>query len=264
VSPWIARLARLGFAAKGVVYILVGLLTAKAAAGSGERATGSKGAMERILAQPFGEMALAAIGLGLFGYALWRLIEGISDPEHHGTSLKGLALRLGSVGRGFAYGALGWSAVRLLLHLRGPGEDDTASRHWSAVLLDQPFGRAMLAIVGLSVIGYGGYELVSAARSKLGKDLDLGMMRPIARWWVTSVARFGIAARGLVFMIIGYFLVKAAFFRSPSDAKGLSGALQSFYQHPYGHYSLFIAAVGLAAYGVYGLINSRYRHIAGA
>jgi hypothetical protein len=259
MSPWIERLARLGYAAKGVVYIVVGLLAAKAAVGGGERTNGSRGALEAILAQPFGRTALAVIALGLFGYALWRLIEAITYPQHHGTSPKSVALRVGSAGRAVAYGGLGWSAVGLLLHRGGSGGDDGASRHWSAVLLDEPFGRIILAIIGLSIIGYGLYECVAAARSKLGKDLDLGTISPTTLPWITGVSRFGIAARGVVFAIIGYFLVRSALFRAPSEAKGLSGALHSFYLHPYGHYSLFIAATGLAAYGVYQLINSRYR-----
>jgi hypothetical protein len=261
VSPWIERLARLGFAAKGVVYIVVGVLAAQATVGRGGQTTGSRGALAAILAQSFGRTALAVIALGLFGYALWRAIEATTDPGHHGTSPKGIALRLGSAGKAFAYGVLGVSAVRLLLHHGGSGGDDRASHHWSAVLLEEPFGRAILAIIGLSVIGYGIYEVAAAARSKLGKDLDLGTVAPTTRAWITGVSRFGIAARGVVFVIIGYFLVRAAFFRAPSEAKGIGGALGSFYQHPYGHYSLLIAASGLAAYGVYQLISSRYRNI---
>ncbi|HVT05156.1 MAG TPA: DUF1206 domain-containing protein [Thermoanaerobaculia bacterium] len=255
------RLARLGFAAKGVVYIFVGILAAEAAVGSGGKTTGSRGALATILEQPFGRMSLAVIALGLFGYAVWRVIEAITDPTNRGTSPKGIALRLGSAGKAFAYGALGFSAVRLLQHHAKSGGDDQSSRHWSAFLLDKPFGRALLAIIGLSIIGYGIYQFVAAARSKLNKDLALGTIPATTRVWIIRVCRFGIAARGIVFVIIGYFLVRAAFYRAPSEAKGVGGALRSFYQHPYGHYSLLVVSFGLAAYGVYQLINSRYRNI---
>lgn len=261
-SPWIERLARLGFAAKGVVYIFVGLLAAAAATGSGGRTTGSHGALSTIVRQPFGRTAMFVIALGLFGYALWRVIEAVNDPKNRGNSPKGLALRLGSVGKAAAYAALGLSAARLLAHHGGAsGGDDHASRHWTAVLLEKPFGRALVAIIGLSIIGYAIYQFVAAARSKLSKDLDLGSIPPSTRMWIIRLSRFGIAARGVVFVIIGYFLTRAALHRAPSEAKGVGGALRSFYEQPYGHLALVVVAIGLAAYGLYQLINSRYRNI---
>lgn len=260
-SPWIERLARLGFAAKGVVYIFVGELAAKAAMGSGGRTTGSRGALKTILQEPFGRTILSVIALGLFGYAIWRIIEAVSDPKRRGTTPKGIALRIGSVGKALAYAGLGMSAVRLVMHHSSGGSDDQASHHWTGVALDKPFGRVAVGVIGLSIIGYGIYQLVAAARSKLNKDLVLTSIPESARAVITTICRFGIAARGVVFVVIGYFLSRAAFHRTASEAKGVGGALRSFYQHPYGHYALFVVAIGLAAYGIYQLINSRYRQI---
>ena len=114
-APWIERLARVGFAAKALLYGIVGVLAFRAAFSSGGATIGSRGALASLVRHPFGGIVLIVIAAGLFGYAAWRLIEAWVDPERRGTSLKGLGVRIGDAGRGVVHAALGVQAVRLAL-----------------------------------------------------------------------------------------------------------------------------------------------------
>jgi hypothetical protein len=261
-SPWVERLARLGFAAKGVVYLLIGVLAARAGLGKGGRATGSRGALRTIAEQPFGKAMLIIIAAGLFGYAVWRIIEAIHDPRGRGSDAKGVALRLGSACKALAYAALGMQAVRLVMGNSSGAGDDQAPRHWTAVALQKPFGHFLVMAAGLGLIGYGIYQCFNAWRAKLNRDLVLSGIAPEMRRWIVGISRFGIGARGVVFVIIGGLLIRAGLDRASSEAEGIAGALRTMAGKPFGMYALTIVGIGLAAYGLYQFINSRYRSIA--
>ena len=260
-APWIERFARTGYVAKGIVYIVIGTLAARAAFGAGGRTTGSRGAMETIVEQPFGRVMLAVIAVGLLGYAIWQLIAAAADTERKGTEPKGLALRAGQAGRALIYASLALSAVRLTMGDRSGGGDDAAAAGWTARLMAVPFGRWLVALVGLGIIGYGVYQLYRACAAKVRKHLDLWQASATEAEWIVRVGRFGIGARGVVFGIIGWFLIRAAMEYEPRRASGLAGALATLERQPYGPWLLGIVALGLIAYGLYQLANARYRRI---
>jgi len=112
-NPWFERLARFGYASKGVVYLIAGLLTARAAFGLGGQATDKNGVLLAILAEPFGKLVLALIGIGLLGYILLRFTQALLDPEHKGTDPKGIAQRIGYLLSGLFYVGLALTALRL-------------------------------------------------------------------------------------------------------------------------------------------------------
>lgn len=260
-EKWLERLARVGFAAKGTVYIVVGVLAAMAAVGSsGGETTGSKGALETIQRNPFGDVALAVIALGLIGYAVWRFIEAAKDTAHRGSDAKGIALRIASVFKGLFYGILGIESARKLMGDGGGRQDDASAQHWSASVLDKPFGKTLLMLIGLGLVVYGIYQITRAVRSKLGRALAIGSIPLEVRKSVVSISRFGIAARGVVFALIGYFTLRAATNHSAGEAKGLAGVLDAVAGGG-GSLGLGVIAIGLVSYGVYELVNSRYRRI---
>lgn len=253
----IERLARLGYASIGIVYMIVGALAAMAGLGKGGTPRGQKSAFLVILHQPFGRIALGVIALGLTGYTLWRLVSAATDSEHRGSDAKGWAIRLASAGRGLIYGAITIEVLRLMLHKGGGGSGgDAQAKHWAARLIDEPFGPWLIGAVGLGIVAYGAYQLYAAWDAKLSKRLSLGEMDDAVRRKVVAISRFGLGARGVVFFVIGGSLVLAAVKHNPDAARGTSGALASLPEPV-----LVVVGVGLAAYGVYALVNARYRRI---
>jgi hypothetical protein len=262
-SPWIVWLARLGFVAKAVVYVIVGGLAARVAFGmGGGRTTDSSGALLTILSQPFGRLLLAATATGLFGYAAWLVIAAALDPEGRGSDLKGWLKRIGAAARGLMHAALAGQA--LLMALGERTRRGNAVREWTAWLLSAPLGAWLVGLAGASVLGYGLYQFYRVFGADLGKHLDLSTVSaPVARWAV-RLGRFGTAARGLIFGIIGFFLVRAALRYDPGQAKGVAGALRTLATRSEPPWLFGAVAVGLVSYGLYELFEARYRRIRAA
>ena len=253
----IERIARLGYGARGAVYVVVGALALLAAVGQGGRAGDSKDALRAVLAGPFGAVVVGLIALGLLGFAVWRLVEAVTDADRRGTSAKGLAVRGAHLISAGLYLGLAASAASLSLGLGMSGGD--GMHDWTAWLLAKPFGRWLVALGGLAVVGGGFGFLGKAWRGDVTDRLALDA-RARERW-AGPIGRFGYAARGLAFLIIGGFLVAAAWHQRSSDAKGLAEAFALLRAQPYGWILLGLVAAGHAAFGAFGLIQARYRHI---
>ena len=259
---WVERMARLGYTTKGIVYAIVGVLAVQAALGTGGKTTDTKGALGAIAQQPFGQFLLALVVIGLIGYVLWRFIEAIQDPEHkNSNNAEGWARRIGYAISGIIYASLALSAIRLILGSGSGGSSSTSAQDWTARLLSQPFGQWLVGVVGALIIGSGFHEFYKAYKAKFRRELKLHQMSATEETWATRISRFGIAARGVVFIMIGFFLIQAARQSDASEARGLDGALETLSQQPYGPWLLGIVALGLVAYAVYMWVQARYRRI---
>jgi Domain of Unknown Function (DUF1206) len=259
ISRGVTMLARSGYAARGVVYLIVGYFAVLAAFGSGGGTTDTKGALTSLLGEPYGQVLLGIIAVGLFGYALWRLIQSLGDTDGHGTDAKGLAVRGGMIVSAMANTLLAIFALSLIAGWgTGGGGGDSGTQNWTAWLLQQPLGRWLVGLVGLAVIGAGIAHIVKGWQSRFEKYLrmdrdKLDKARPICR--------FGLIARGVVFLIIGGFLIVAAWEFSSAEARGLQGALETLQQQAYGWLLLGIVALGLVAFGVYSIVEAIWREI---
>lgn len=258
---WVERLARFGYLAKGIVYAIVGILAVQAALGTGGKTTNAKGALGAIAAQPFGKFLLVLLVIGLIGYVVWRFIQAIKDPEHRGNDPQSLGRRIGSAISGLIYAGLAWTAIRLIMGSGGGGSGSSSQQDWTARLLSQPFGQWLVGLIGAFIIGFGFYQLYRAYKAKFRKEMKLREMSPTEETWATRLGRFGEAARGIVFIIIGFFLLQAARHSDASEVRGLDGALQALAQQPYGPWLLGIVALGLVAYGIHMGVQARYRRI---
>ena len=263
-APWVKVLARVGFAAKGVVYLIIGALAFQAALGQGGETTDPEGALQTVLRQPYGWLLLVVIAAGLAGYALWRFVQAALDPEGAGTRDTRFVQRAGYAISGVLHAALALQAARLAFGLSGARGGDSGPQDWTALVLAQPMGRWIVVAVGVGVAAFGVTELVRAYRTDLPKQLDLSRLGPSAGKWVVRSGRMGMAARGLVFGLMGAFLVRAAATYDPSEARGLGGALRSLHEQPHGPWLLAVVAIGFVAFGLFELVQARYRRISTA
>jgi len=260
-GPWITILARFGFAAKGIVYITIGVLAAYAAFTTGGKTTDSRGALEEILFKPYGKYLLGAIAVGLAGYALWRFVQAIKDTENKGSGAKGIAVRIGYAVIGVIYAGLAFSALQLVLGSGGESKGDSTSKEWTATLLAQPYGQWLVGAIGLGFIAAAVSHFYKAYTAKFREKLMTSQMSEKAQSFALRTGQFGLAARGVVFGLIGAFLIQAALYSNAGEARGLGGALTALGQQTYGQLLLGVVALGLVAYGFYMLVLARYRRI---
>jgi hypothetical protein len=260
---WVERLARAGFVAKAILYGTIGTLAASAALGVGSArnggATDTRGAMATVLAAPLGKILLAAIGVALLGYAAWRVAEGVFDPDRRGSDAKALVLRGSFLARGVAHAALAVTAFRFATGDGNAGRGADSSREATRAAFEMPGGEWMVWVAALSLAGYGAYQLYRAAAAKLSKRLDAKRLSAEAGPWVIGVSQFGIAARGVVFIAIGWLFVRAATRHDPSEAGGIGEALRAL--RDLGRWPFAAIAIGLIAYAGYQVVNARYRRI---
>jgi hypothetical protein len=259
VAPWVERLARVGYAAKALLYITVGLVAAQAAFGPGGGTTDTHGAMRLVHDMTFGRVILFIVAAGLIGYAVWRVVEAVVDPDRRGRGPKALALRAGSAARGLFHGALGVAALRLASGDRSATTTNDQAREWTAVVFGLPGGALWVWLAAASVTIYGLYQLYRSYAPKLGRQLDLSPLSAETHRWVVRVSRFGIAARGIVFCLIGFFLGRAAAHHDAGQVGGVRESLRMLAN--IGRWPFVVVALGLVAYGVYELVNARYRRI---
>jgi len=258
-NPWFERLARLGYASKGVVYLLAGIFTARAAFGLGGRATDKNGALLTILAEPFGKVLLAVIGTGLIGYILLRFVQALLDPEHKGSDAKGIAQRAGYLISGLFYVGLALASLRLAAGL--PANTGDQSQGLIARVFEVPFGHWLVGIAGLIVIGGGLYQLYKAYSADFSEHFRWNDMSTTEQTWALWLGRGGLAARGIVQSLVGLFLAQAAVLFDASKVQSSGGALQSLAHPPFGLWTVGVVALGLAAYGVYMLAAAKYSRI---
>ncbi|HEX8843717.1 MAG TPA: DUF1206 domain-containing protein [Pyrinomonadaceae bacterium] len=260
-SPWMERLARFGYATKGMVYIVVGALAALVALGLGGQTTDLRGALEEIETKPFGKIALATVAFGLIGYVLWRWVQALADTEDKGKDLKGISIRIGYFCSGAVYASLAFTAAKVLFDVDEPDSSSEIQQHWIARLLSMPFGYWLALFIGSFVIGFGLYQIYKGLKAKFRERLKLGAMNGTKDTWATWSGRIGYAARGVVFCIIGFFIIQAALHFNPAEAKGLDEVLGTLAQNYFGTVLLGAMAAGLIAYGFYMLVEARYRRI---
>jgi uncharacterized membrane protein len=258
-AQWIERLARFGYAAKGIVYMLVGLLAFQAAFNWGGQVTGSKGAFRTIAAQPFGNVLLFLVAIGLLGYVVWRFVQAASDPEHNDEGIGAFGRRLSYLISGLIYGSLALFALKIVFGSADSSGNSSSQK--TATVLSQPFGQWLVGIIGVAIIAYGFYCFYRAITTKFRRKLKLFSMDPSTEKWATRIARFGLSAKGVVSVITGYFFIQAAKTSNPSQAKTTEGALEAIQQQPHGAWLMGIVALGLIAYGIHLAVQARYRRI---
>ena len=255
LRPWVARMVRIGYVAKGAIYLLIGTLAFRLATGlEGGRLLDPIGALRIVLRQPFGWFLLAGVCVGILTYSAWQLIEGIWDTRRKGGGW-GWKDRALTMIKGVAYGSIGWQALRMVLGLRR-SEDDLAED-----VIRFPLGDVFMFLVGVGVVVYGFFEVKEAWRGKFGDDLDEARFRQETGAWGATIGRIGNGGRGVILMTMGAAFVSAALERDPKKAGGIAEALATLFSQPFGVALAAAVAFGLICFGVFQLLNARYTRL---
>lgn len=247
--------ARLGLAARGVVYLLMGLLAVLVARGAAVQVD-QKGALAQVVARPYGELVVAAMAAGFAGYALWRLSEAAFGVSGEGRRV---GPRVQSLVRGLVYVGLALSAVAVLQGSRT--SQSSQQQSLTARAMEQPGGRWLVAAIGAVILGVGLALVAEGVRLRFMRYFPVGALSPRVRHAVRVLGAVGTVARGLVFALTGGLVVAAAWTYDPAKASGLDGALKTLRDQPFGPLLLTAAGAGLVAFGLYGLTEARYRRV---
>lgn len=241
----LTTLTRMGFAARGIIYLVIAVFVM-----TNGRAEDPAGALS-YLGEGDGKAFLLLITLGLLGYGLWRLCDAAFNIERHGNDRSGIAERLGAAGSGIIHLLLVWQAIKLL---RGAAESEgmTAQESARSVLI-LPGGHLVLIAIGLLLIAVGMFQAVKAVKASYLDDLHPDAAK---RPWVKWSGRLGYLARSVIFIIAGFFFVSAGMAEQASEAGGMAEALK-WLTSPWD----IIVAAGLLAFGLFSLIEARYRII---
>ncbi|CAL1692876.1 hypothetical protein MMB232_03059 [Brevundimonas subvibrioides] len=260
VHDGLETMSRIGFAANGVVYVSVGLLILATAAGMRGQAVDQQGLLYVLAQQPLGRVWLVVLGVGLWGFVGWRVLQAVFDADREGSDLKGWTVRISQGFSGLFYAVLA-SGVFELLDEVGPAmrpEDMAENQQKAALLLDLPFGGALLMAVGLGIAGVGIGNIVMGVVNDFAATLSCS--KTVCRW-VLPLARVGYAARGLAYLPLALFVTLAGWRAQASEVETFGSSLAALQNQPGGGWMLGATGAGMIAFGAYAFVEARYRRI---
>jgi hypothetical protein len=252
---------RLGYATRGLIYATVGLLAVQVALSGRGQLTDQKGAIAELGTQPFGKFLLLLIVIGLAGYAVWGFVRCLLDPLNKGNDAKGILQRLGYLFSGVSYGALAIPAARFIATGNGPANGASDTQRMAGTVLTYAWGPWAVALAGMVGVGAGLAEISKAWRADFDMQFDPYALSSAQRKGATRLGRIGTAARGLVFGMMGVFLLQAAVLEDAQKVKGLDGSLQALAHQPYGAWLLGVVALGLLTFGIYSILGALWFHL---
>jgi len=257
-------LGRVGLVAQGVIYVLIGVLAAEVAIDGRDSSEqpDKTGALRLVADQPFGTWLLSVLGIGLAAFALWRVAQAVVDREGKGDDASGLATRAGYLAIGLVYAALAVLAFTIVLGgKQSAGGSGGSEQKATAGLLGLPLGRELVFAVAAGFLAAAGWNAYRALGGDLDKHLKTGEMSKAERKTAVAIGAVGYLARAAVFGLIATFLAKAALEFDPKQARSLDGALLELAQQPYGPVLLALVAAGLTAFGLWCVVQARYREL---
>jgi hypothetical protein len=214
--------------------------------------------LRALLGQPFGPFLLTVIAIGLLCFAAWRLSQAFLNADHQGNGVAAFARRVVQAAAGVFYIGFAGVAASTAIGWDDGGNSDNLARGWTAWLLAKPYGQWLMGAIGVGFVVSAVAIAVTGYRAEFSRRLELDKGK---RGVVTALARFGFVARAVVYATIGCFLVFAALHSHSNEARGFGGALRFIQQQPYGSVLLGITALGLLAFGVYGIAEGASRRI---
>jgi hypothetical protein len=262
-NPLLELLERLGYAVRGALYAVMGVLALKIALSAvGGQATDLSGSLVFLTANPLGKFVLIVAVIGLTAYSLWGFIRAIYDPLHRGHGASGYAARLGFISSALSYAAIVIFALQLLAGSATSAGDTTQKT--IASVLTHPAGGWLTILIGVVALAVGLGQFLEAYRATFAKDLKSTEMKPEERDIAVKLGRFGIFARGVTFLVIGWFLIQAGVHTDASQAHGFGGAFIFLLNEPYGRWLVAVIALGFIALGLHSFACARWIRLMGS
>jgi len=258
VTSKIKPIAQVGLTAKGIVYCLLGVLAFMAAfhiAGQSASNTDKEGVFGVIKEQTGGKIMLGVLALGLLCYTIWRFIQSFGDTEDKGNKPKGLAARARYLFSGLVYASLAAYAIKMVFSK--PNDSGNSQQSMAQEILNKPFGDWLLAAGAAVIIGVGLYQAWYGLSEKYRKHVDKAGNSSHQNLLLTA-GKIGYVARGIVWLIIGWMLAKAAFYSNSGEAGNTSEAFNFLAEASYGSYLLGAVGLGLICYGIFNFIRVKY------
>jgi Domain of Unknown Function (DUF1206) len=251
-STWLDNGIRFGMVVYGVVHLLVAWLAVQLALGQHSENASQKGALQTLAKQPFGTLLLWLVAVGMFVLVLWRVLEVVVGHQEYDGG-KRWRKRAVSGGKAVIYGYVAFTAVRY-----ATGSNSGKSTNYTAKLMDQPFGRWLVGLVGVAVFVYGVTYARRGWTEKFMENLDArgsaGDVGDAYRW----IGKLGYIAKGIAFMIVGGLFVAAGVTHEAKKSGGLDNALHTVLQQPFGPVLLILIAAGIACYGLFCFARARH------
>lgn len=256
-GPTYQFIARTGYLARGLVYSIVGLVALSAAAGTRKNALSLTDALQVLLQRPFGLLLISGIAVGLVCFACWRIAQGLLDADNLGSGSRAALRRAGYAISSLAY--LGTAAVAAGIALQLPSLHPTSSpQGWAAWVLGWPLGSLALGLIGAGFLVIGATTSVKAYRAPFKRDFDL---KSSAAKWLVPIGRAGHAARAIIFLLVGYFLIASAYDSDIHEVKDMAGALNVLQHQRFGMILYTAVAIGLTCFGFFEFTQALFRKI---
>lgn len=253
-SDWIDHAVRLGLVTYGVVHLVLAWLAVQLAFGDREGSASGEGAVRALARQPFGEVLVWLVAIGMALLVAWQLLEAVGGHRHlEGTDR--LRKQLGAVGRAVVYGYIGFAALRIVLDA---GSSGGGTESMTARVMDLPAGQLLVGLVGAAILGIGGYLAWKGLSEKFCEDLTAEGQSGDTGTAYVMLGKVGYAAKGVALVIVGGLFVYAAATHEPKRSGGLDQALQEVLDQPMGPYLLTAIAVGIACFGVFCFAHARH------
>jgi hypothetical protein len=261
-NPALELLERLGYAVRGALYAVMGLLALRIVLSvAGGQTTDLTGSLVFLIGNPLGKLVLIVAAVGLAAYSLWGFTRAIYDPLHRGSNASGYMARLGFVTSALSYAAIVVFAVQILAGSGASAADGTQKT--VASVLTHPAGGPLTILLGLVVIGVALGQFLEAFRATFARDLKGAEMSARTRDTVVTLGRFGMFARGVIFLVVGWFVVQAGIHHDPTQAQGFGGAFVFLLAQPFGRIVMGIVALGFVALGLHSFACARWIRLMG-
>ncbi len=249
------KLALAGLVARGVLYLLLGITAVQLTIGRSNEQADSHGALQQFAGSGVGAAMLVILAIGFVGLALLNIHDAITAGEPGDAHPK---RRLADVGRAALYVSLTVATVGILASGSSGSSSSSSqkSQAWTAQVLGWPGGQLIVGAIGAAIAIAGVVMIVKVCMGKRHDQASMDETAPREPGFIEQLGAFGYAARGVVNIIIGIFVLVAAVDFDPTETVGIDGALKRTLDEPYGDVLVFVIALGLAAYGVYSLARA--------